>query len=123
MITYTLLTILAGIVALLAAGLRVHRYSRGHVTMRATLAGRGLYVSKTPDGVWWAVRLRRRACPPASWWPDEGPPGQSGVREPRRPVGPGPLAAADAIDPPDRRLTDRCDGAISMVVANGAGRL
>jgi hypothetical protein len=28
-----------------------------------------------------------------------GRPEQDGVREPRRPLGPGPLAAADAIDP------------------------
>lgn len=99
MITYALLVALAGALVLLAAALRVHRYSRGHVTVQATLAGRGLYISETPDGVWWAVRVRRRACPPTTWWPDDGGPEFGGVREPRRPVGPGPLAAADAIDP------------------------
>jgi hypothetical protein len=91
---------LAGAIALLAASMRIHRYSRGHLTMQATLRGRGLYVSRAPDGAWWAVRLRRRRCAPLSWWPDEGGGSEgSGVREPRRPLGPGPLAAADAIDP------------------------
>jgi len=96
---YTVIAVLIATVMLLAASVRVHRYSRGHVTAQATLAGRGLYVSKTPDGVWWAVRVSRRSCPPTSCWPDGGPPRLSGVHEPRRPVGPGPLTAADAIDP------------------------
>jgi hypothetical protein len=100
MTTYALLVLLAGTLSLLISSVRVHRYSRGHVTVRATLAGRGLNVSKTPDGAWWAVRLRRRRCAPRSWWPDDGPAEQGGVREPRRPIGPGPIAAADAIDPP-----------------------
>jgi len=84
---------------MIAACLRVQRHSPGHVTMQATLAGRGLYVSRTPDGLWWALRLRRRTCPPADWWDDDDAAGGSGVREPRRPFGPGPLVAADAIDP------------------------
>jgi len=88
-------------VSLLAASVRVRRYSRAHVTAQATVAGRGLYVSKTPDGVWWAIRIRQCVCTPTSPWPDGGPPWSSGVREPRRPVGPGPLDAADAIDPHD----------------------
>ena len=99
MTTSLLLIMLASAIALFAASLRVHRYSRGHVIVRATLAGRGLYISRTPDGTWWAVRLRRRRCAPLSWWPDDGGPDGSGVREPRRPQGPVPLAAADAIDP------------------------
>jgi hypothetical protein len=99
MTTYALVVFLAGTLSLLIARVRVHRYSRGHVTVQATLAGRGLYISKTADGVWWAVRVRRRDCPPTSWWPDDGPPEYGGVREPRLPPGPGPLAAADAVDP------------------------
>lgn len=98
MTTYAVLVVFATL-SLLVASVRVHRYSRGHTTAQATLAGRGLYVSKTPDGIWWAVRLRRRACPSAAWWPDDGPPPSSGVREPRRPVGPGPRAMTDALDP------------------------
>ena len=97
--TYLLLIVLASAIAVLAASLRVHRYSRGHVTVRATLAGRGLYISRTPDGTWWAVRLRRRRCAPLSWLSEDAGPEGSGVREPRPPRGPGPLAAADAIDP------------------------
>jgi hypothetical protein len=97
--TSLLLIVLAGAIALFAASLRVHRYSRGHVTVRATLAGRGLYISRTPDCTWWAVRLRRRRCAPLSRRPDDGGPDGSGVREPRRPPRPRPLAAADAIDP------------------------
>jgi hypothetical protein len=97
--TNLLVIVLAGAIALFAASLRVHRFSRGHVTVRATLAGRGLDISRTPDGTWWGVRLRCRRCAPLSWWPDERGPDGCGVREPRRPRGPGPLAAADAIDP------------------------
>lgn len=99
MTTYAVIAVLVATASLLAASVRVHLYSRGHITARASLAGRGLYVSRTPDGVWWAIRGRRRVCPPTSWWPDDGSPPSSGVREPRRPVGPGPLAATDAIDP------------------------
>ena len=55
-------------VSLLAASVRVQRYARAHVTAQATVGGRGLYVSKTPDGVWWAVRIRRRVCTPTSPW-------------------------------------------------------
>jgi hypothetical protein len=99
MTAYVLLVVLAGTLSLLISHVRIHRYSRGHLTVQATLAGRGLYISKTPDGAWWAVRVRRRRCAPTSWWPDDRPPESGGVREPRRPIGPGPLAAADAIDP------------------------
>ena len=99
MITYAVLTTFGAALALTAASLRVHRYSRGHLTVQATLAGRGLYITKTPNGAWWAIRLRRRRCEPAGSWPDERGPEAGGVREPRRPMGPGPLAATDAIDP------------------------
>ncbi len=78
----------------LAGGLRVRRFSPGHITARLTVDGRGLYFSRTPDGDWWALRLRRR-CPAASMAsgpPDEPP--DIGVREPRRPLGGGPSGAA-----------------------------
>lgn len=99
MITYAVLTTVGAALALIAASLRVHRYLRGHLTVQATLAGRGLYITRTPDGAWWAIRLRRRRCEPACPGPDDPGPETGGVREPRRPIGPGPLAAADAIDP------------------------
>ncbi len=84
----------------LAGGLRVHRFSPGHVTARLTVAGRGLYFSRTPDGDWWALRLRRRcraASPPPG--PADAPP-DIGVREPRRPPGSGPVAAGARLDLP-----------------------
>jgi hypothetical protein len=84
----------------LAGGLRVRRFSPGHITARLTVAGRGLYFSRTPDGDWWALRLRRRcraASPPPG--PADAPP-DIGVREPRRPPGPGPVAGAARLDLP-----------------------
>ena len=75
------------------AGLRVKRYSRSHVVARLTIARRGLYVSRTPDGTWWKLRLRRRVvgcCGPERG--DEPP--DIGMREPRRPRGPGPASSA-----------------------------
>jgi hypothetical protein len=29
---------------------------------RYSLAGRGVFFSRTPDGMWWRVRLRARRC-------------------------------------------------------------
>jgi hypothetical protein len=86
--------------AALAGGLRVRRFSPGHVTGRLTVAGRGIYFSRTPDGDWWALRLRRRcrATSPASGPTDEPP--DIGVREPRRPPGAGPAAAAARLELP-----------------------
>jgi hypothetical protein len=52
MSSYALLVLLAGSLSPLISRVRIHRYSRGHVTVQATLAGRGLYVSKTPYGAW-----------------------------------------------------------------------
>ena len=88
------------LLALVAAGTRVRRYSATHVAVRVTVAGRGLYFSRTPDGTWSRLRLRRRRCPPTSFWAPPEPPPQSGVREPRRPFGPGPSGAAVELDLP-----------------------
>ena len=79
-------------------GLRVRRYSPTHITVQLTVAGRGLYVSRTADGIWWKVRLRG-ACRSARCGdlPDE-PLGGAGSREPRRPRGPAPFAAAARLD-------------------------
>ena len=96
-----LLTGAAGVAGLVATGvLRVRRYSRHHVTARLAVARRGVFFSRTPDGVWWRLRLRPcdRRCEDRSGWPD--PPPDGGVREPRPPRGPGPLAAAVQLDPP-----------------------
>ena len=70
------------------------RRSGSHVEGEATFRGRGLYFHRTPDGTWWRVRLRARRC---DWvLPDDfgEPPATGGVREPRRPLGPGPSAGA-----------------------------
>src|SRR5215207_351618 len=93
---------LGGTVAGLAATgvLSVRRYSRHHVTAHVAIAQRGLFFSRTPDGRWWRVRLRRcDGCyEDRSSWGD--PPPDVGVREPRRPLGPGPAATAVRLDPP-----------------------
>lgn len=77
-----------------ANAVHLHRYSRAHIVGRVALGGRGLFFSRTPDGTWWRLRLRARRCettaPPD--WGDAPPDG--GVREPRRPPGPGPLTAS-----------------------------
>ena len=83
----------ACVLLLLASALRVRRYSRGHVAMRLTIVGRGLYFSRTPDGIWCRLRLRR--CAPTCCAPRPGDePPDIGVREPRNPPGPAPVAAA-----------------------------
>jgi hypothetical protein len=81
-------------------GLSVRRYSGAHVVARLAVAGRGLYFSRTPDGVWWRVRLRpcRRRCDDRSGWSE--PPPDVGVREPRQPLGSGPLAGAVEVELP-----------------------
>ena len=79
----------------------VRRYAPSHVVAEISLAGRGVFFSRTPDGIWWRVRLRARRCTttcPADWG---DPPPDAGVREPRRPPGHGPLNAAAALEPPD----------------------
>jgi hypothetical protein len=80
--------------------MRIRRYSQSHLAVELTIAGRGLYFSRTPDGTWWRLRLRRRSCSPTSFWAPPEPPPQVGVREPRRPFGPGPLGAASELDLP-----------------------
>jgi hypothetical protein len=81
-----------GVAAANAVSLR--RYSPGHIVGHVALSGRGVFFSRTPDGTWWKLRLRARRCettaPPE--WGDAAPDG--GVREPRRPPGPGPLSAS-----------------------------
>ncbi|HEU0318538.1 MAG TPA: hypothetical protein VFR49_14475 [Solirubrobacteraceae bacterium] len=92
--------VLIALAAGLAGGLRVRRFSPGHITARLTVAGRGIYFSRTPDGDWWALRLRRRcrAAFPATGPADEPP--DIGVREPRRPPGAGPVAGAARLELP-----------------------
>ena len=96
--------LLLGLLAVLATtgGLSVRRYSATHVAAQLAIAGRGLYFSRTPDGAWWRLRLHpcRRTCEDRSGWGE--PPPRSGVREPRRPLGPGPIAGAVELErPPD----------------------
>ena len=88
----------AGLV--LANAVSVRRFSRRHIAGEIALRGRGLFFSRTPDGTWWSVRLRRRRCgttAPADWGE---PPPEGGVREPRRPLGPGPLGTGVRLQPP-----------------------
>jgi len=89
------LVVLAG-----TGGLSVRRHSRSHVVAQFAIAGRGIYFSRTADGTWWRLRMRpcRRVCEDRSGW-DE-PPAAGGVREPRRPPGPGPIVGASELDPP-----------------------
>lgn len=80
------------VLGLLASALRVKRYSRRHVEIRVTVAGRGLYFSRTPDGIWCKLRLRRHT--PRCYWPEPGDqPPDCGVREPRNPPGGGPVGS------------------------------
>lgn len=99
-----MLVALAGLAATTAlaastGGIRLRRYSARHLAAELTIAGRGLYVSHTPDGTWWRLRLRARRCAleDRGAWGD--PPPDIGVREPRPPRGPDPLAAAVELDP------------------------
>ena len=101
MVFLLLLFVLAALLALAATGgLRVRRYSQSHVDAQFAIAGRGLYFTRTPDGVWWRLRLRpcRRVYEDRSGWGE--PPPDSSVREPRRPLGPNPLTVAAKLDLP-----------------------
>jgi hypothetical protein len=78
----------------IANAVSVRRYSPRHVVAQVAIGGRGLFFSRTPDGTWWKLRLRSRRCiatSPTDWG---DPPSAGGVREPRRPRAPGPLAAS-----------------------------
>ena len=89
---------LAGVAA--ANAVTVRRYSARHVVGEVALRGRGLFFSRTPDGMWWKLQLRPRRC--NSTYPDgwgDAPAG-GGVREPRRPPGPDPLRATVKLRPP-----------------------
>ena len=93
----------AAVAALVGSGaLRVRRYSAVHVDGRLAVAGRGLFFSRTPDGVWWRLRLRRcrRVLEDRDGWGE--PPPEGGVREPRRPLRPPPQADQIALDEPGR---------------------
>lgn len=83
-----------------ANAVSVRRCSPSHIVGRVALGGRGLFFDRTPDGTWWKLRLRARRCrttaPPEC---GDAPP-DGGVREPRRPPGPGPLSASVKLQPP-----------------------
>ena len=87
-------------VVLIATGGLAVRRNGSHVVAQLAVGGRGLFFSRTPDGVWWRLRLRpcRRACEDRSGWGE--PPPDSGVREPRPRPGPGPLAGVVELEPP-----------------------
>ena len=95
---------LAAAAALVLSGVvRIHRYSPARVDGRLAVAGRGLFFSRTPDGVWWRMRLRpcrRVVLEDREGWGE--PPPAGGVREPRRPLGPPPGADQIALDEPGR---------------------
>jgi len=70
---------IVGVIA--AHAVTVRRYSPSHVVGEASLAGRGLFFSRTPDGIWWRVRLSGRRCTttyPADWATRRPPPGSAG---------------------------------------------
>jgi hypothetical protein len=86
---------------LVASGmLSVRRYSGSHLVAHVAFSRRGLYLSCGPEGMLWRLRLRpwRAGCEDLGSWGE--PPSNSGVREPRRPLGPGPLADGIKLDPP-----------------------
>lgn len=64
----------------------ITRYSPTHIEANATIRGRGLFFSRTADGTWWALRLRKRRCTDPAKPSNPSSPG--GVRKPRRPNGP-----------------------------------
>ena len=82
----------ACVLLLLASALRVKRYSRQHTAISLAVAGRGLYFSRTPDGIWCKLRLHRHS--PRCCWPERGDqPPDIGVREPRNPPRDGPVTS------------------------------
>ena len=89
-----------GAVLVASGTLAVRRYSGRHLVAHLAFTGRGMYLSWGPEGMLWRLRSRpwRRGCEPLGSWGE--PPPDSGVREPRRPLGPGPLADGIELDPP-----------------------
>jgi len=89
-----------GMLAVILIALDVRRHSPSHISASVAIGGRGLFFSRTADGWWLRLRLRRcgRRCEDRSDWGE--PPAGEGVREPRRPRGPGPAGAARARTPP-----------------------
>jgi hypothetical protein len=85
---------------ILADAVSVRRYSRGHIAGEIALGGRGLFFSRTPDGTWWSVRLRRRRCGMTHLADSGDAPPDGGVREPRPPPGSGPRSSAATLKPP-----------------------
>jgi hypothetical protein len=101
MVIWLLVAVLTAVTVLAVTGvLEVRRFSRTHLTAKLAIRRRGIFISRTPDGTWWRVRLRPARC---EWTPPmdfgDAPP-DSGVREPRRPLGPGPAAGTISLDPP-----------------------
>lgn len=78
----------------------VRRYCASHVVAQVAVAGHGLRLRLTVDESCWRLRLRscRRSCDERAGLGD--PPSDIAVREPRRPLGPGPVAGALELDPP-----------------------
>jgi hypothetical protein len=74
------------VVLKVTGALQVRRHSRRHISARLAVRGRGIYFSRTPDGDWWKLRLRRRRCVTAGNGQD--PPPDIAVREPRHPKRP-----------------------------------
>ena len=93
-------SLLAFVVLTVTGGLSARRYSSRHVVAQLAVGGRGLFFSRTPDGVLWRLRLRpcRRVCEDRGGWGE--PPPDTGVREPRRPQDPGPPAGLVELHPP-----------------------
>jgi hypothetical protein len=61
--TLWLMTAAGFVVGVVAAhAVTVRRYSPSHVVGEVSVASRGLFFSRTPDGIWWRVRLRARRC-------------------------------------------------------------
>jgi hypothetical protein len=100
MLLWLLLALLLAFAVLAATGGLSVRRNGSHVVAQLAVGGRGMYFSRTPDGVWWRLRLQpcRHVCEDRGGWGE--PPPDSGVREPRRPPGPGPLAGLVELDPP-----------------------
>jgi hypothetical protein len=89
--------LLVSLVAFAVLTTSVRRYSSSHVAVQFASAG-----CTWPDRGWRVVAaaaaLCRRVCEDRGRWGD--PPPDTGVREPRRPEGPGPRAGWVELVPP-----------------------